>query len=198
MEVIINENERSWVIDLISKINFILSSNDLIIKKAGGESTVSTQSTGQKKNMFPDLILYGNEEKSVILQGWEMKMPDTPIEDEEFIKDAQRKAVALNLNSCIIWNFTYAVLYIRNENNEFSILKQWNTTSYIRSRADVEIYQSDWEQLLEEIIIELNSYFMSGQLHNAVIGTIVAENIITTLIKRNKDLNTHKPQVSEN
>lgn len=34
MEVIINENERSWVIDLISKINFILSSNDLIIKKA--------------------------------------------------------------------------------------------------------------------------------------------------------------------
>lgn len=188
MEVIINENERSWVIDLISKINFILSSNDLIIKKAGGESTVSTQSTGQKKNMFPDLILYGNEEKSVILQGWEMKMPDTPIEDEEFIKDAQRKAVALNLNSCIIWNFTYAVLYIRNENNEFSILKQWNTTSYIRSRADVEIYQSDWEQLLEEIIIELNSYFMSGQLHNAVIGTIVAENIITTLIKRNRSI----------
>ena len=52
MEVIINENERSWVIDLISKINFILSSNDLIIKKAGGESTVSTQSTGQKKNML--------------------------------------------------------------------------------------------------------------------------------------------------
>lgn len=52
MEVIINENERSWVIDLISKINFILSSNDLIIKKAGGESTVSTQSTGQKKICF--------------------------------------------------------------------------------------------------------------------------------------------------
>lgn len=188
MEVIINENERSWVIDLISKTNFILSSNDLIIKKAGGESTVSTQSTGRKKNMFPDLILYGNEEKSVILQGWEIKMPDTPIEDEEFIKDAQRKAVALNLNSCIIWNFTYAVLYIRNENDEFSILKQWNTTSYIQSRADVKIYQSDWEQLLEEIIIELNSYFISGQLHNAVIGNVIAENIITTLIKRNKDV----------
>ena len=54
--------------------------------------------------MFPDVVLYGNREQSIILQGWELKMPDVPIEDEAFIKDAQRKAIALNLNSCLIWN----------------------------------------------------------------------------------------------
>ena len=47
--------------------------------------------------MFPDVVLYGNEEQSIILQGWELKMPDVPIEDETFIKDAQRKATAYEI-----------------------------------------------------------------------------------------------------
>ncbi len=57
-------------------------------------------------------------------------MPDVPIEDETFIKDAQRKAIALNLNSCLIWNFTYAVLYAREEGNTF-IKKLNNGTQQI-------------------------------------------------------------------
>lgn len=117
MATIIRRNERSWAIELISKINAIATANDLIIKRAGGESTIST---GRGNTMFPDVMLYGNNEQSLILQGWELKMPDVPIEDETFIKDAQRKAIALNLNSCLIWNFTYAVLYIRGEKNTFS------------------------------------------------------------------------------
>lgn len=121
MATIIRRNERSWAIDLISKINAIATANDLIIKRAGGESTIST---GRGNTMFPDVVLYGNKEQSIILQGWELKMPDVPIEDETFIKDAQQKAIALNLNSCLIWNFTYAVLYIRGEKNTFSKLKQ--------------------------------------------------------------------------
>ncbi len=185
MATIIRRNERSWAIELISKINAIATANDLIIKRAGGESTIST---GRGNTMFPDVMLYGNNEQSLILQGWELKMPDVPIEDETFIKDAQRKAIALNLNSCLIWNFTYAVLYIRGEKNTFSKIKQWDTTSYIRTRADVEKYRSDWEKLLEEIVLEINSYFVSGQFRNATLGDIVSESTITTLIQRNKDI----------
>ena len=95
MATVVRRNERSWAIDLISKINLIAKNNDLVIKKAGGENTIST---GRGNTMFPDVVLYGNVEQSVILQGWELKMPDVPIEDETFIKDAQRKAIALNLN----------------------------------------------------------------------------------------------------
>lgn len=185
MGTIIRRNERSWAIELISKINAIATANDLIIKRAGGESTISTE---RGNTMFPDVMLYGNNEQSIILQGWELKMPDVRIEDETFIKDAQRKAIALNLNSCLIWNFTYAVLYIRGEKNTFSKIKQWDTTSYIRSRTDVEKYRSDWEKLLEEIILEVNSYFVSGQFRNAKLGDIVSESTITTLIQRNKDI----------
>ena len=142
--------------------------------------------------MFPDVVLYGNKEQSVILQGWELKMPDVPIEDETFIKDAQRKAIALNLNSCLIWNFTYAVLYIRGEKNTFSKLKQWDATSHIRTRADVETYRTDWEKLLEEIILEFNSYFVSGEFRNATLGDVISESTITTLIQRNKEIIAEK------
>ena len=140
MSTVIRRNERSWAIDLISKINFIAQKNDLFIKKAGGETTISI-SRGNK--MFPDVILYGDAKQSIILQGWELKMPDVPIEDETFIKDAQRKAVALNLNSCLIWNFTYAVLYVREDGNSFKKLKQWNETNYIHTKTYVETYLSN-------------------------------------------------------
>ena len=152
MATVVRRNERSWAIELISKINWIAERNDLVIKKAGGEATIST---GRGNTMFPDVVLYGNVEQSTILQGWELKMPDVPIEDETFIKDAQRKAIALNLNSCLIWNFTYAVLYVREDGNTFTKIKQWNATNYIHTRQDVEVYRSDWEKLLEEIIMEV-------------------------------------------
>ncbi|MCM1512577.1 MAG: N-6 DNA methylase [Oxalobacter formigenes] len=185
MATIIRRNERSWTIEVITKINAIANANDLIIKRAGGESTIST---GRGNTMFPDVFLYGNQEQSIILQGWELKMPDVPIEDETFIKDAQRKAIALNLNSCLIWNFTYAVLYVRSEKNSFTKLKQWDSTNYIRSRADVETYRADWESLLEQVIVEVNGYFVSGQFRNAPLSDVISDSTITTLIRRNKDI----------
>ena len=78
------------------------------IKSAGGESTLSVN----KKSMFPDVLLYEDEAQTKILQGWELKMPDVPITDETFVKDAQRKARALHLDSCVIWNFQYVQFYI--------------------------------------------------------------------------------------
>ena len=39
-ETIVRRNERSWAIEVISKINEIASLNDWLIKRAGGESTI--------------------------------------------------------------------------------------------------------------------------------------------------------------
>ena len=182
---IVRRNERSWAIDLISKINSFVHKNDLVIKRAGGENSIST---GIGSTMFPDVILYGNDAQSVILQGWELKMPDVPIEDETFIKDAQRKARALNLNSCLIWNFTYAVLYVRDASDRFHIVKQWSDTSYIRTRDDVQKYRSAWEQLLEEILLEVNQYFLSGEFRQTSISDVISNTAITALVQRNKEL----------
>lgn len=179
----IRKNERSWAIDLITTINSIVNKYDLKIKKAGGESTISIDA---QNRMFPDVILYGDKEQTIILQGWELKMPDVSIDDTTFIKDAQRKAIALNLNSCLIWNFTYAVLYVREDGDQFKILKQWSETSHITSRQDVEHFRVDWEKLIEKVLFELNEYFLSGELRNTCLGEAVSDAVIPSIIRNNK------------
>lgn len=185
MDTIVRGNERSWAIEIISKINEIASSNDWLIKCAGGERTVSV---GRKNKMFPDVILYGNREQSIFLQGWELKMPDTPIEDETFIKDAQRKANALSLNSCLVWNFTYAVLYVQNEDGKFKAVASWNDTSFIKTRQDVQKYRIEWEQLLKKVLTDINSYLLRGSFRRSFIENVVSNMALTTLIQRNQSL----------
>ena len=106
MGTIVRRNERSWAIVIISEIRAMLKGINLKIKSVGGESTLSIN----KKSMFPDVLLYEDEAQNRILQGWELKMPDVLITDEALIRDATRKAIALNLNSFVIWNFKFGKL----------------------------------------------------------------------------------------
>ena len=160
-DIIVRKNERSWAIEIISQINRIASENDLVIKRAGGESTISYNKSGR---MFPDVILYEDKELSRILQGWELKMPDVSITDETFVKDAQRKAKALGLTSCLIWNFTYAQLFIFNEaSGDFELKKQWENLN-IKTRSDVALYKDNWEKTLYDVIIFVNEFLGSTDI----------------------------------
>ena len=64
MGAIVRMNERSWAIALITKINSIAEKNDLVIKKAGGENTISNN---RGNTMCPDVVLYGNKDQSIII-----------------------------------------------------------------------------------------------------------------------------------
>lgn len=158
----LNYNERAWAIDVISHVNLFCSKKNLFVKKAGGERTLND---GSKNNLFPDVLLYGNEVLGELIQGWELKMPDTPITDSELIENAKLKANTLGLNSFLLWNAREAVLYIK-ENNIFSITKTW-TTPEIKNRKDVENNQEKWKCLLEDIII-----YISEKLSNSTYKTI--------------------------
>ena len=185
MITLVRDNERSYGIDLISLINDITQRYTLQIKRAGGERTISTS---KNRRMFPDVVLYGDSERTRILQGWEIKLPDTLITDETFIKDAQRKAISLGLNSCFIWNFTAGVLYIKDEYGNFQVVRQWNDTNHIRSRDDVDIYRTDWERVIENIIIDLNQFFLDGEIFGSLLGEVISDSVVATIIKRNKSL----------
>ena len=183
-QIVVRKNERSWAIEMITQVNLLADKYDLAIKRAGGESTISY---GNGKSMFPDVILYGNKELTDILQGWELKMPDVPITDEVFVHDAQRKARALKLNSCLIWNFTYAKFYVlNNETDSFEVVRQWENL-HIVTRADVTTYQNDWGKTLEEIVLCINEYFVSNKIQKASIGEVIAQGAINMLINEYKD-----------
>ncbi|MDR1209951.1 MAG: hypothetical protein LBK41_06525 [Clostridiales bacterium] len=176
-------NERSEAIELIKLMDAIVKRNTWQIKSIGGESTLNT---GQQR-MFPDVFVYGDSTRTQVLQGWEIKMPDVPITDSTFIADAQRKADVLGVNSCVIWNFTFGVLYIKSA-GVWNKAREWNRTSHIHTRSDVVTYRTDWETLIGDILLELNGYFVSGELRPAKIGDIVTDSIFTELIKRNKNI----------
>ena len=110
---VVNINERSWGIDLISCINEFIADKEFVIKRAGGENSLKSA----HNTMFPDVLLFGDSQSAKILLGWELKMPDTDINDEEFIKNAFNKAKLLKLNSFLLWNVNYAKLYVIEDEN---------------------------------------------------------------------------------
>ncbi|MFA6248448.1 MAG: hypothetical protein WC615_16025, partial [Mucilaginibacter sp.] len=135
-------NERSWAIDLIGHIKSLASANNRSIKDAGGEQTIRVDGG----SLFPDVLLFGDRETARILQGWELKMPDTSISDREFRENAEIKAKALGLDSFILWNVTHAHLYVRSKSTGFFTRSHtWNTLADITTRSTVPQYRARWE-----------------------------------------------------
>ena len=95
MTSITGYNERSWAIDLIAHIQQVVHTNNRAIKSAGGEQSILADGS----YLFPDVLLFGDPANAVILQGWELKFPDTRIDAPDFRENAERKAKALGLDS---------------------------------------------------------------------------------------------------
>lgn len=161
-------NERSWAIDVISTIEVYLANKSWHFKGAGGESTISND----KKSLFPDVLLFKDLTKDIIVQGWELKMPDTQINDADLISNAIKKAQILKRDSFLLWNVKSAVLYIRN-GDTFEILKSWNDIN-INSRLEVKPKEQLWKDLLFEILADLNGFFESR-----VIAEVTSKEILS-------------------
>ncbi len=177
-------NERFWSSQMISFISQFVRDKTWSIKSAGGETTINTGSSV----MFPDILLYGDEAQGVILQGWEVKMPDVSITDVKFVTDAERKARILGLNSFILWNFTYCKLFIKDQHDFFREIKLWDSTNYISDRPAVALHRTGWETLLKQVLFDINAYLDSGVLVPRNLDFAISEIIMPELIKRNKTL----------
>lgn len=175
-------NERSWAIDLIGHIKAISSSNNRSIRDAGGERTVSSEGG----SLFPDVLLFGDLTQARILQGWELKMPDTSIDDIEFLDNAVKKANALGLDSFLLWNVTYARLYVRDsESSTFTVTKEWSDLSDVLVRSSVVANRHRWEGLAEEIVGHMNDLFDRGTLEGRQFIDAYRSGGVTKLILEN-------------
>ena len=172
-------NERSWAIDIITEITLYSSSRSQIIKRAGGESTINTG----KKRLFPDVLLYG--ENSDILMGWELKMPDTSMSNQEFIDNAISKAEILKLNSFLLWNGQSAILYKLN-GDTYEPFKNWDTShgGIITDRLTIESNRNLWITSLHEILKDLNLFIISGDIKKKpLIESFKDSNIIQFILR---------------
>lgn len=169
----LNYNERSWAIDIISEINRWAQNKNVIIKRAGGENSLKNDSN----IYFPDVLLYGDENSGLIIQGWELKMPDTAIDDNKLIDNAKIKADILGLNSFLVWNVNEAALY-EIKDKDLNIIKTWRIKNIIKSRKDVLYYSKEWKEMLYEILADLNYFFQIGKISAlSVIDSITGEGL---------------------
>lgn len=175
-------NERSWAIDLIGHLKYLAHQSNRLIKDAGGEQTLHDEGSV----LFPDVLLFGDRQTARILQGWELKMPDTNIDDKEFYDNAHQKANILGLDSFLLWNVSCARLYARDATvGQFIIIKEWNDLNDISTRAAVVKNRSRWRQLASDVFFYLNDLFEGGTLEGRQFIEIYRSGGITAFLMEN-------------
>lgn len=173
----LNYNERAWAIDLISEINIHCRLAGDKIWRASGERGL--KANGQQ-TLFPDVLLHGS---SGVLHGWELKMPDTDINDSEFIKNAKKKAEMLGSYSFLLWNARDAALWVKKEEgSEFKLAQSWSNVE-ISKRNDVEANRDSWMQQLEQILTDLEVYFSGAQVRQISAEQVLDDEFVLSMIE---------------
>lgn len=159
MSLTVTYTERAWAIDLIAHLKSLAHNSNRAIMDAGGEQSIHVDGG----NLFPDVILFGDRATARILQGWELKMPDTKIDDRDLYLNAAKKAKALGLDSFVLWNVKCARLYVlKTYSRQFVCEKEWPRLNHIVDRASVRRHSEDWKELANTIVSDLNDLFENG------------------------------------
>ena len=171
-------NERAWQIDVVGRIKDYARIHHRAIQSAGGEFGIPSPG---EKSLFPDILLFGGG--SDVLQGWELKFPDTAIDDEELLSNATEKAKRLRLSSFLVWNVSVAVLYRLNppDSNAHEI-GRWTDLVDITRRDAVKDNESRWVGLLGRILEALNDYFERGELSGRGPVEVLNDDTLAALI----------------
>ena len=181
----IKRNERDWAGQLISWIKSSIDRKTTIFQDATNDTGVKMKS-GRTK--FPDILLFIDKTSGVIFNGWELKFPDTTVDDTVMLENALEKAHKLHSDSFVTWNGAEAIIWhIDDEEytlNSLSKLKVYPKVSTINSREDLAdpVKFAQHEPLLkertEEILHDLDSLYRNGTLKPAL---DISKNIISAV-----------------
>ena len=104
----IKRNERDWAGQLVSWIKSAIDRKTAVFQDVTNDTGVKMQS-GRTK--FPDILLFVDKISGVIFNGWELKFPDTAVDDVVMLENALEKAQKLHSDSFVTWNGTEAVIW---------------------------------------------------------------------------------------
>lgn len=145
--------------DLVSHLNARSAAQHRAVRRVRGEESLLVDGT----YLFPDVMLYQDDDAAAALQGWELKMPDTPIGDPVFRENAERKAAAYGLDSYLLWNVCAARLYVRGGDGQpYAMVRSWDDLADLTTREQVALSESRWKLLADEILEALNLMFEEG------------------------------------
>lgn len=178
-------NERSEGGVLISEMNKLFDKRDWNFKSAVGELTVSTKNATDNRNeaLFPDAIVFEDKENLTPAIGWEFKMPDTPINDDELFSNAKDKANRLGTNVIVLWNFQYCHVFYRKDDKGWSrnpnrIYDQYS--NILTDRKNVYNNKAIYVKQLEQVLQDLNADYINNLYQVAPIKFNI-DNYINTI-----------------
>jgi hypothetical protein len=171
----IKRNERDWAGQLISWIKSAIESGTTVFKDATNDTGVKMES-GRTK--FPDILLFTDKVSGVIFNGWELKFPDTAVDDAVMLENALEKATKLKSDSFVTWNGAQAVIWKINTDDyaieSLTKIKEYSQERTITTRDDLAdpIKFGQNESLLRqraiELLHDLEQMYLNGEIKPAI------------------------------
>jgi len=180
--MIIKRNERDWAGQLISWIKSAIEKGTTIFQDATNDTGVKMESG---KTKFPDILLFTDKVSGVIFNGWELKFPDTAVDDAAMLDNALEKTKKLQSDSFVTWNGAQAVIWkINTENYTIETLtkiKEYPKELSISNRDDlanpIKFAQNEsaLRQRANDLLHDLEQLYLNGELKPAIniTGTII-------------------------
>ncbi len=167
-------NERAWAGQIISWIKETITAGETIFEDATNDEGIKLKS-GRTK--FPDILLFIDKISGIVFNGWELKFPDTPVDDREMLFNALEKAERLNSNSFVTWNGAEAIIW--KIEGEYSIknlskLKVYPKEQGINRREDLSDknmylrFEYQLKQRLKLILHDLEQLYQNEEIKEAV------------------------------
>ncbi|MBL1215072.1 MAG: SAM-dependent DNA methyltransferase [Ignavibacteriae bacterium] len=168
-------NERVWTGHVISWIQEAIRQGRTVFQDATNDAGIVLESG---KTKFPDILLFSDKVSGIIFNGWELKFPDTKIDDIDMLENALEKAERIGANSFVTWNGSEAIIWkIENDNYSTEALSQkkvYPKNLNINSREDLanpERYRENelfLKTQLNEILHDLEQLYNIGEFRQAV------------------------------
>lgn len=183
----IKRNERDWAGQLISWLKEAISKGQTSFEDATNDTSVKLES-GRTK--FPDILLFSNKTSGVVFNGWELKFPDTSVDDATMLANAIEKARKLRSASFVTWNGAEAIIWgIDTDSydiNTLSKLKHYPKVPTINTRDDLAdpikyaFHENALKERALEILHDLDVLRDNGSLKEAI---DISGNIISAIRK---------------
>lgn len=167
-------NERAWTGQIISWIKETIIAGETIFEDATNDEGIKLKS-GRTK--FPDILLFIDKVSGIVFNGWELKFPDTAVDDKEMLLNALEKAERLNSNSFVTWNGAEAIIWkIEGEYsiNNLNKLKVYPREQGINKREDLSDknkylhFEDKLKQRLKLILHDLEQFYQNDEIKEAV------------------------------
>lgn len=184
-------NERAWSGQIIAWIKESINNGTTIFQEATNDEGIKVAS-GRTK--FPDILLFTDKVSGIVFNGWELKFPDTPVDDAEMLENALEKAERLKSDSFVTWNGAEAIIWKINDESytldNLERLKVYPKESGINTRDDLaernkyNNHEPKLKQRLNEILHDLGQLYQNGDLKNAI-------NISSNIVEAVKQTSVH-------